>query len=115
MKIFRYYYHGDLPVYPLPLQRPPDAAATVKELERLAAVHGRLFVVLWATDESDPARLVETWLDAHTFKSTDSWYGNVRLAMYASLRRQRSRRRASMTCAGATILPCWATHWAQDR
>src|SRR5439155_6297420 len=85
-EIFNYYYHGSTPVYPLPRQRPPDAAATQRELETIAAAHARIFAVFWATDESDPARVVESWLSTHTFKASDRWYGNVRLALYASTR-----------------------------
>ena len=85
-EIFNYYFHGTTPVYPLPRQRPPDAAATQRELETIAAGHPRLFAVFWATDESDPARVVESWLSTHTFKASDRWYGNVRLALYASTR-----------------------------
>jgi len=83
-EVFRYYYRGNLPVYPLPTSRPPDAAATEAALSGLARFPGRVFVVSWATDESDPERIVETWLDRHTFKAFDSWYGNVRLAAYAT-------------------------------
>jgi len=88
---FVYYYHGDtsmrlsagLDVYPLPRQRPIDVAATRQDLEAIAAEHDRIFAVLWATDESDPDRFVEGWLDEHAFKARDTWYGNVRLVIYA--------------------------------
>jgi hypothetical protein len=83
-EIFSYYYKGSLPVYALPRQRPPDRAATESELEAIASRHSRLYVVFWATDESDPQQVVESWLNAHTFKAEDSWYGNVRLALYGS-------------------------------
>ena len=43
----------------------------------------RIFAVLWATDESDPERFVEGWLDQHAYKAMDSWYGNVRFVIYA--------------------------------
>ena len=49
----------------------------------LAQPGGRVFAVLWATDESDPERFVEGWLDTHAYKATDSWHGNVRLIVYA--------------------------------
>jgi mannosyltransferase len=78
-----YYYHGTLPVYPLPQSRPLDPAATESALQALAQPGGRIFAVLWATAESDPDRLVEGWLDSHAYKALDSWYGNVRLAVYA--------------------------------
>ncbi|MGC9334013.1 MAG: glycosyltransferase family 39 protein, partial [Anaerolineae bacterium] len=82
-EVFHYYYDGDLPVYPLPASRPLDVAATRQSLESLAEPGGRVFAVLWATDESDPDRFIEGWLDNHAYKALDSWYGNVRLAVYA--------------------------------
>lgn len=78
-----YYYRGPLPWYPLPRQRPIDAEATRAELEAMAARHDRIYAVLWATNESDPERVIEGWLDAHAFKAMDRWFGDVRLAMYA--------------------------------
>jgi len=82
-EVFAYYYDGDLPVHPLPQERPADPAATEAALQALAKPGGRVFALLWATDESDPGRLVEGWLEEHTYKALDSWYGNVRLAAYA--------------------------------
>ena len=82
-EVFGYYYRGDLPVYPLPEQRPADPQATRQALEALARPGGRVFALLWATAESDPERLVEGWLEANTYKAMDAWYGNVRLAVYA--------------------------------
>jgi len=85
-EIFSYYYKGALPVYPLPRRRPLDPVATEAELAAILARHSRLFVVFWATGESDPQQVVESWLDTHAFKADDSWYGNVRLAIYAAAR-----------------------------
>jgi mannosyltransferase len=82
-EVFRYYYRGDLPVRPLPESRPLDKVATEAALASLAPPGGRIFAVLWATEESDPGRFIEGWLDSHTYKALDSWYGNVRLAEYA--------------------------------
>ena len=82
-EVFGYYYHGDLPVYPLPESRPLDPAATEAALVTLARPGGRIFAVLWATDESDPERFIEGWLDGNAYKALDSWYGNVRLVVYA--------------------------------
>jgi mannosyltransferase len=82
-EVFGYYYHGDLPVYPLPESRPLDPATTGAALDGLARPGSRVFAVLWATDESDPQRFIEGWLDGHAFKALDSWYGNVRLVVYA--------------------------------
>jgi mannosyltransferase len=82
-EVFAYYYGGELPVYPLPESRPLDSEATQVTLGELAQPGGRVFALLWATDESDPDRVIEGWLDSHAYKALDSWYGNVRLAVYA--------------------------------
>ena len=82
-EVFGYYYRGDLPVYPLPESRPLNPAETESALGELARPGGRIFAVLWATDESDPERFVESWLDARAYKALDSWYGDVRLVVYA--------------------------------
>jgi mannosyltransferase len=82
-EVFTYYYRRGAPVYPLCDSRPPVEEEVVAELEEIAADHKRLFVLYWAVDESDPERIVERWLEAHTFKATDMWYGDVRLAVYA--------------------------------
>ncbi|MGB9879297.1 MAG: hypothetical protein ACPLRM_00920, partial [Anaerolineae bacterium] len=50
---------------------------------QLVEKHQRIFAILWATDESDPERFIEGWLDEHCYKAIDLWYGNVRLVIYA--------------------------------
>jgi mannosyltransferase len=86
--VFNYYYADNpapaAPVYPLPRQRPLDEAATLAELEEIAARANKIYVVYWATQQADPKGLIEGWLDKHLFKATDQWYGNVRLVSYAS-------------------------------
>lgn len=82
-EVVNYYYHGNAPLYPLARRRPLDPEQTTADLEKILAQHDRLFVLYWATDESDPTRFIETWLDAHTYKAWDAWYGRVRLAIYA--------------------------------
>jgi mannosyltransferase len=81
--VFSYYYRGRLPLYPLPRGRPLDEAQTERDLENLLAEYHRVFALFWATDESDPGRFIESWLDSHAYKALDDWYGNVRLVMYA--------------------------------
>jgi len=82
-EVFTYYYKGRLPIYPLPRKRPPDEERTTAELERIRSEHRRIFSLFWATDESDPERIVEGWLDQHAYKALDLWRGNVRFAIYA--------------------------------
>ena len=81
-EIFGYYYQGAAPIYPLPAERPPDRAPTEQALERLAGDARRVWLVLWAVEQSDPDAIVESWLDRHAFKARSEWYGSVRLALY---------------------------------
>jgi hypothetical protein len=78
-----YYGAGHVAVYPLPQQRPLDRQATEDALQALIAAHPRIYGIFWGTDESDPERVIEGWLDQHCFKTMDSWFGNVRLVVYA--------------------------------
>ncbi len=82
IEIFELYYHGPAPRYPLPRQRPIDENITRSDLEAVAAKYDRVWLVLWAVEESDPGRFIEGWLDAHAFKTLERWYGNVRLVLY---------------------------------
>jgi len=78
-----YYYRGPLEIYPLPQQRPIDTERTRATLAQMVSKHRKIYAIYWATDESDPQRFIETWLDRHCYKAMDSWYGNVRLVVYA--------------------------------
>jgi hypothetical protein len=82
-EVFTYYYGGNAPVYPLCKSRPPVEQRVATELGAIAAKHSRLFALYWAVEESDPDRIVERWLEGHAFKASDTWYGDVRLAVYA--------------------------------
>ena len=81
--VFDYYYEGSLPVYPLPRHRPLNVDRTIQELEQIATRHDKLYTVFWATEESDPERVIEGWLDEHAYKALDDWRGNVRLVIYS--------------------------------
>jgi hypothetical protein len=81
-EVFTYYHRVGAPVYPIPSARPPDPAAVAAELAAIAAEHERLFVLWWGQDQSDPERLVETWLSQQAFAAEDTWYGDVRLSIY---------------------------------
>ncbi len=82
-EVFTYYYPHVERVYPIPRQRPVREPEVVAELEGIAAKHDRLFAIFWAEVESDPQRVVERWLDAHTYQAADDWWGDVRLVTYA--------------------------------
>ena len=82
-EVFTYYFTEGPDVFPIARQRPLDPEATERELNDILATHRRLYAVFWGTDEADPARWVESWLDEHTYKATEEGYGSVRLATYA--------------------------------
>jgi hypothetical protein len=82
-EVFTYYHADDGHVYPLARQRPLDVAANRAELEQIVAEHQRLFAIFWGDAESDPERFVESWLEANTYKAGETWYDDVRLAVYA--------------------------------
>lgn len=76
------YYTPGLPTVALPQSRPPDANATNAQLEAAVQDRRQLFALFWATDEADPDRLVESWLDQHAFRGWESWQGNLRFVVY---------------------------------
>jgi 4-amino-4-deoxy-L-arabinose transferase-like glycosyltransferase len=80
--VFRYYYKGKLPIYPLPRERPPVRAKLEEELAMVTSHPGKIFAVLWGEREADPEGIVEKWLEQHSFKVGESWRGNVRFAIY---------------------------------
>lgn len=77
------YYNPGLTTLALPQQRPPDAAATLQALQKAVAERATIYALFWATDEADPDRIVEHWLDQHAFKGLDSWQGNLRFVNYS--------------------------------
>lgn len=86
-EVFGYYYHPDerhARVEPLPHQRPINPDETIAALESIAKESRRIFGVFWATEEADPGGIVEGWLNEHTFKASDVWFGNVRLVQFAT-------------------------------
>jgi 4-amino-4-deoxy-L-arabinose transferase-like glycosyltransferase len=83
-EVFGYYYRGSAPVYPLPRARPPDSAASVAELEAIVARSRHIYAVYWASEESDPQHVIESWLGRYALPATQWWVGNLRVALYAA-------------------------------
>ena len=81
-EVFTYYHRDGAPVYPLPKGQ-PDPAILEPQLAEIAAKHDRLYAIFWGEDQRDPHRVVESWLDANTFKATEEWVGDVRFVVYA--------------------------------
>ncbi len=83
-EVFTYYFEDETVVYPFPKGRSlPRADVIDADLTKIAAQHDRLYAIFWGEAQRDPERLVEHWLDAHAFKATDEWVGDVRFVMYA--------------------------------
>jgi mannosyltransferase len=83
VEAFGYYHRDGAPIYPLPHSRPLDLAETEAALTDIAERHARLFVLYWGDAQADPDHRVEQWLNTNTFKASETWYGQVRLATYA--------------------------------
>jgi mannosyltransferase len=84
-EVFRYYYQGDAPVYPLPPGLGGNDAETLTRVQEVIANHDRIFVLFWGEAERDPNRIVETTLDQQAFEAgEDRWYGDVRFAQYVT-------------------------------
>lgn len=77
------YYRGALPYYPLMAQG-HTAQDMAETLQRAASAHARLFAAFWAVEAVDPEHRAERWLDEHLFKADERWFGNIRLAVYAT-------------------------------
>lgn len=80
-EVWRYYDPG-LPLLTLPQQRPPNPTQTITTLANAVKDRQNIYALFWATDEADPQRWVEHWLDQNAFKGVDSWQGNLRFVTY---------------------------------
>jgi hypothetical protein len=81
-EVFTYYHRDGAPVYPLPLGW-PDPATIDAELQAITADHDRLYALFWGDRLQDPDGLVESWLNAHLFRISAEWVGDVRFVQYA--------------------------------
>ncbi len=84
-EVFRYYYHGDATVYPLPAGLGGDDNQTLAAIQDIIKQHQRIFVLFWGEAERDPNHVIEQTLDSTTFEAgQDTWYGDVRFAEYVT-------------------------------
>ncbi len=82
--VVRYYRRGGQPFFLLPRMRPPEPVATRADVDQMLERVQRLYAIYWATDQSDPQRIVESRLAENAYKARDTWYGNIRLAIYGA-------------------------------
>ncbi|MCO6452541.1 MAG: glycosyltransferase family 39 protein [Caldilineales bacterium] len=81
---FNQYDHGPAQLYTLPSSRPPDPAATKAELDQINASADHIYVIYWATEQSDPENIVATHLAETAFKAWDTWAGNLKFSSYSA-------------------------------
>lgn len=84
IEVFRYYYDGDLEPLRIPFGLNDTNAEIQQATERVLRQSDDIFLVLWGDAERDPDGIVEQTLDANAFEISNEWYGDVRLARYAT-------------------------------
>ena len=84
-EVFTYYQKDASNTFPLGYQ-PRDKATADAELAKVVAVpsHPRLFALYYAEGAADPEGWYERWLAENTFKSSEQWVGNIRVAVYGA-------------------------------
>ncbi len=84
--VVNYYYRGELPVYGLPAQDPPDDVATRQLLEQLLPHYRRVWLLLGQDYYSDPRAVVESTLAGASFRfASEEFYGDIRVHGYQVL------------------------------
>ena len=83
-EVFRYYYAGAAPIYPLPEGLGGDDQATRSQVRQIIDAHRQLFAVYWGETERDPQRVVEGTLSDSAYEAGGQWFGDVRLVRYAT-------------------------------
>jgi 4-amino-4-deoxy-L-arabinose transferase-like glycosyltransferase len=78
---FALFYGGQAPVYLLPTG---DAAADAKALEEIVGTHDTVYAIFRSEGEYDPQAVVEGWLSDNADRSSEEWYGDVRLVVFAT-------------------------------
>ena len=82
-EVFTYYHPPAAHVIPVAVTRPLDVALQRAQLEGIGAWAKRVFAIYYGEAQADPQQVVERWLNSHTFKVSERWVGDVRVAEYA--------------------------------
>ena len=82
-EVFTYYHPPAAHVIPVAVARPLDVALQRAQLEGIGAWAKRVFAIYYGEAQADPQQVVERWLNSHTFKVSERWAGDVRVAEYA--------------------------------
>jgi 4-amino-4-deoxy-L-arabinose transferase-like glycosyltransferase len=76
------YYMGHLPPYLLTGEDVADEAAVAGLLGATVAEHGRVFLVLWNEEQSDPQGYARDWLEEHGRRIRDEVHGDVHVLLF---------------------------------
>jgi 4-amino-4-deoxy-L-arabinose transferase-like glycosyltransferase len=76
------YYEGRLPPYPVTGDDVADEATVAELLAPVVAEHGRVFLILWNEEQSDPQGYTMDWLEEHGRCLDDEVYGDVHLVLF---------------------------------
>jgi 4-amino-4-deoxy-L-arabinose transferase-like glycosyltransferase len=78
------YYTGDVPAYPVAVGALVDEEALGQELATIVAAHERVFLVVWAGDNTEAAAFVSGWLGNQSLRISESEHGEVHVLLYGS-------------------------------
>ncbi len=81
-EVISYYYPSMENVFQVARTRPFNTQKQIVELEKIADSYSRLIGVFWGEKQADPEGVVEKWLNLHTFKTAEIWYGQIRVATF---------------------------------
>ena len=86
-----YHYHVVMniykrrqPIYGFSQMSPPLPPEAIRLLENATNGHERIWLITSGLRPADPDNGVESWLAQHAFKTSDEWYDDFRLCLYAS-------------------------------
>jgi len=79
-EIFGYYYTGDAPIYPLPVDKTTMQADTQAIIDE----HDVIYAVFYGNAEQDPDLIIERTLNEGAFPISDVWVDDVRLARFVA-------------------------------
>jgi hypothetical protein len=107
-EVFTYYHPPMAHVIPVAVTRPLDAAIQRAQLEGIGAWAKRVFVIYYGEAQADPQQVVERWLNSNTFKMSERWAGDVRVAEYAGAAAEGDATAADALFGDAIVLDTFA-------
>ena len=107
-EVFTYYHPPAAHVIPVAVTRPLDVALQRAQLEGIGAWAKRVFAIYYGEAQADPQQVVEHWLNSHTFKVSERWVGDVRIAEYAGAAIEGAEVKANARFGAAIMLDTFA-------